>query len=80
MSNKIRLLQYGNLTNNSDAPFLEQAVKVDGIHKDSAKYLSKLSVDIWKEVYKKIIDEVQPISDKEGGKHKITFDVYCYYE
>lgn len=27
----------GNLTNNSDAPFLEQAVKVDGIHKDSAK-------------------------------------------
>ncbi|MBW5290926.1 MAG: hypothetical protein Rsou_1071 [Candidatus Ruthia sp. Asou_11_S2] len=42
--------------------------------------MSKFSVDIWKEVYKKIIDEVQPISDKEGGKYKITFGVYCYYE
>ncbi|QKQ23739.1 hypothetical protein HUE58_00660 [Candidatus Ruthia endofausta] len=42
----------GDLTNTSYVPFLEQAVKVDGIHKNSAKYLSKFNVDIWKEVYK----------------------------
>ncbi|WP_157834508.1 hypothetical protein [Candidatus Ruthturnera calyptogenae] len=49
-------------------PFLDQAIKIDGIHKDSVKYLSKFNVDIWKEVLRKIIDETQFIFDKECWK------------
>jgi len=72
-----------DLTSDLGAIFLEQAVRVDGIHKDSAKHLSKFSINAWKETYQKIINEAQPISDKEekqGGKHKLTFGAYCYYE
>lgn len=72
-----------NLITKSNTSFLEQAVQVDGIHLYSAKKLSEISVKVWKQAAKTFINEAQPISDeeeKEGGKHKLTFGVYCYYE
>jgi uncharacterized protein YbcC (UPF0753/DUF2309 family) len=72
-----------NLRDKAEVIFLEEAVKVDGIHLQSAKQLSKVSAKVWRQSSKAFIDEAQPISDKEekeGGQHKLTFGVYCYYE
>ncbi len=62
---------------------LEQAVKIDGVFENSAQDLSRLGKKYWQEISKKMIDKALPISEKEeqqGGKHKVTFGVYCYYE
>lgn len=61
---------------------MEQAVKIDGVFEQSAQDLSRLGKEYWKEISKKMINKALPISKEEqqGGKHKLTFGVYCYYE
>lgn len=71
------------LMNDPKPALLEQAVKVDGIFEESAQDLSRLGKEYWKDISKKMIDKATPISEKEekeGGKHQLTFGVYCYYD
>ncbi|MDC9715184.1 MAG: hypothetical protein PSN36_05140 [Gammaproteobacteria bacterium] len=45
--------------------------------------LSETSAEAWRQARKTVIKEAQPISnkeEKEGGKHKLTFGAYYYYE
>ncbi len=72
-----------DLLSKERAIFLEQAIKVDGIHLASAKDLSDLASVVWRKASKEFINEAKPISkkeEKEDGKHKLSFGVYCYYE
>ena len=77
------LAWYNLLVGSQKSALLEQAVKVNGVFEQNAQDLSRLGKEYWKELSKKMIDKALPISEKEekqGGKHKLTFGVYCCYE
>ncbi|NYT26867.1 hypothetical protein [Candidatus Thiodubiliella endoseptemdiera] len=65
-----------------DKTLFEQAVKIDGVFDDSAKMLCESAKEQWQVASKKVIKKATPISEKEekqGGKHRVVFGVYCYY-
>jgi len=67
----------------ADNQYLEQAIYVDHITEESVQLLNKLSLELWREISKKMLSQAVSYStkdkDKQGADKKFVLGIYQNY-